>query len=144
MIDWERLRERMRPDLNRIISQDKLSEKDYCDLKLILSNMERTYTNEMFEKEQYENGESRGYNRSSYGVDPYMSTRPSGRVAPYYDHMNTPEYYGANRSNASSYGNNYSTHSQEELFKSQLQGMMHTAQDANTRHVIQEAMDKLR
>lgn len=143
MIDWEKLRGMMRQDLMRFISQDKLSDKDYCDLKLVLSNMERSYTNEMFEKEQYENGESRGYSgRGSYGYDPYISNRPSGRVAPYYDKMDMNDYYGASQSG--NRGQNYSTHSQEDIFKSQLEAMAHTAEDANTRRVIQEAMNKLR
>lgn len=136
MTDWERLREMFRKDLSRFMSQDKLSDKDYCDLKLILSNMERSYTNEMFEKQQYEEG-----GRASYAPDHYISNRASGRVAPYYDKMETSEYYGAHYGRN---GYNYNTHTQEEIFKSQLQNMMHTAEDANTRRVIQEAMDKLR
>ena len=134
MINWERLRNMMRPDLMRIISQEKLSDKDYCDLKLILTDMERTYTNEMFEKDYYGGGESKAYNKigsHSYHESPNYSNY-SGRIAPYYDRYDA------------SHGTNYSGHSQEDIFKSQLQAMAHTAEDANTRRVIQEAMDKLR
>lgn len=144
MIDWEKLRNMMRQDLNRFVSQDKLSDKDYCDLKLILSNMERSYTNEMFERERYETSDTRGYNSSrGYYDNPYASSRASGRVAPYYDMMEMPSQY-YNASHGQNGGQNYSGHSQEQIFKSQLQAMAQTAEDANTRRVIQEAMNNLR
>ena len=147
MIDWEKLRSMMRQDLNRFVSQEKLTDKDYCDLKLILSNMERSYTNEMFEREGYEaSGARGGYNSNSsrgYYDNAYASSRASGRVAPYYDMMEMPNQY-YNASHGQNGGQNYSGHSQEQIFKSQLQAMAHTAEDANTRRVIQEAMDRLR
>ena len=127
MIDWEKLREMMRKDLSRFIAQDKLSDKDYCDLKLILSNLERTYTNEMFENDDELYSKNYSGARNGYRV----ATR--GRA--YHDDMSDNYHEGRNQ---------YSGHAQEEIFKSQLQAMMHTAEDANTRRVIQEAMDKLR
>lgn len=144
MFNMERFRELARPDLNRILSQDKLSEKDYCDLKVIFADLERSYTIEMFEKQQkeeefsgYRMGGRSSYNDMSMGVAPYMNHIPQ---------MNRPQYaqYGGNRGNGGSYGYEYSGHDQGEIFKSQLSEMMHTAEDANTRRVIQEAMDKLR
>ena len=144
MTDWEKLRNMMRQDLNRFISQDKLSDKDYCDLKLILSDMERTWTNEMFERDRYEASGVRGYNSfNGYNDNAYVSSRASGRVAPYYDMMEMPNQYH-NTSHGQNGGQNYSGHSQEQIFKSQLQAMAHIAEDANTRRVIQEAMDSLR
>lgn len=139
MIDWERLRGMMRQDLMRIVSQEKLSDKDYCDLKLILSNMERSYTNEMFEDGQ--NRYSEGSNISGYRKGTGFSNR-------YYGMHTNPEYYENDMSmkmvNNPTGRNQYSGHTQEEIFKSQLHMMANTAEDAATRRVIQEAMDKLR
>lgn len=147
MTDWEKLRNMMRQDLNRYVSQEKLSDKDYCDLKLILSDMERTWTNEMFERDGHEASGARGgydsnFSRGYYD-NAYASSRASGRVAPYYDMMEMPSNY-YNASHGQNVGQNYSGHSQEQIFKSQLQAMAQTAEDANTRRVIQEAMNNLR
>ena len=140
MTDWRRFRELVRPDLTRIISQDKLSDKDYCDLKIILSDLERSYTIEMFEDQErekeysgyrYPHGRINAYYDNVAGRNPGYSSHgydTSGRYAPYHQHIEQ----------------GYSGHNQAEDFKSRLQEMYHTADNAETRRVIQDAMDKLR
>lgn len=144
MIDWRRFRDLVRPDLSRIVSKEKLSDKDYCDLKIILSDLERSYTIQMFEEQEEANG---GY-ISDNGVSGYR--RPHGYARAYYDDMSGQYghgqygYSGRVAPYRQHMDQGYSGHDQSEDFKERLQEMYHTAANADTRRVIQEAMDKLR
>lgn len=138
MMDWERLRDMIRPDLEKYLGQPQLTEKDYCDLKLILSDLEKTYRIQLMEEDSY--GESAaGYYenypmRRSFGSGGYGSY---GRSMPNATHYSNRPSFGRN------YQNGQSGHNEEEAFRAELQGMLQTTSNPNTRRVIQEAMDKL-
>lgn len=131
--DWDRLRSMIYSDIGRLIAQEKASEQDYCVLKTMLSSLEKSYTNEMFER-QRENGSYEEYpsgvrynNNSSYGY-------------------NGPQaYHGYSGYNSrGNYNQGYSGHGDQKMeFKEGLQNMLMTANDPNTRRIIQEAMEKL-
>ena len=123
--DWDKLREtKLRPEINKIIEKPSISEKDVCDLKMLLSSMEKSFTIQMFEDEGY--GDSYEY-RNTYS----RGRRSRG----YYD------YHPNNNRN---YYDGYSGHDEKEDFRMQLQEMMRSSQNPEMRHVIQEAMDKIR
>ena len=125
--DWERLREtKIRPEIHKIMEKPGISEKDLCDLKMMLSVMEKSWTTQMFEEEN--EGRESYANRSSYAR--------GGRSRGYYD--------GPSYGNNSYYDSGYSGRDEKEMFRSQLQEMMRNSQNPETRHVIQEAMDKIR
>lgn len=129
--DWERLREtKIRPEIHKIMEKPGISEKDLCDLKMMLSVMEKSWTTQMFEEEN--EGESYA-NRSSYA-------RRGGNRG-YYD---GPSYGGNSYANNSYYDGGYSGHDEKEAFRTQLHEMMRNSQNPETRHVIQEAIDKIR
>lgn len=134
-MDWEQIRELLYLEVRKIIDRIKVgnagvTDKQACDLKMLFSAIEKTYTIEMFEDE-YENNFSGGYNRRSsrgrnYGVN--YSRGYSGN--------------GVNPNENYIYEN--SGHDEKEYFKSQLHAMIQTANDANTRSALQEALSNIR
>lgn len=139
--DWEQLREKMlRPEINKIIAKDHYVAQDACDLKILLKNMEMSYTNEMFEEEK----------ENDYDEGGFSGARRRGRSRGSYGMFDDYSYgYSGNNNNGQSYGNNSqynrqaSGHTESEIFKHQLQNMMQSATTEESRKILKEAIDNL-
>ena len=146
-VEWEDLREPLRFEINKITEKIRsnggsLTSAIACDLKILCSIIEKSYTIEMFEDE-YE-GNSSGTN---YGNGYSGTSRNRGRNYSYNRSYSRGDY-GTNMPNytngQSGYDAGYSGHGETEIFKSQLQAMINSAGDANTRMALQEAMSSLK
>ena len=122
--EWDDVREPLYFEVNKILdhvrSSKTMTDKQVCDMKTLLSAIEKSYTIEMIEDE-YENGYSgysntkRTYNRS----------------------------YSRGNHNYPNYNSGHIDYEKENM-RSQLHQMMQTAGDANTKQALQEALNSIR
>lgn len=132
-MDWEQIRELLYLEVRKIIDRIKVgnagvTDKQACDLKMLFSAIEKSYTIEMFEDE-YENSSSGTYQYRNSGRS-YNMSRSRGR----HEYMNPNDNYIYNNSG----------HDEKEYFKTQLHAMIQSANDAGTRSALQEALNSMR
>lgn len=122
-VDFEEMRQMLSPEINKIKdeirSSGKITNQQACDLKLLMSIIEKSYTVEMFEE----------YPEESYGRRFYGARR---------------ERYSRDHVEPGVYNRGYSTHSEQEILKKQLHSMMQSSTDPHIQKVLQGAMDELK
>lgn len=133
-IDSEELRELLVPQFNvirdKVKSTGTMTTQQACDMKTLLSCIEKSYTIEMAQDSTGYDNEFSGSYGPRYGYSRRTSRGANGGYVP-RGMMN------------GGYDYDRSGHGDREAFKNQLRAMMQSAPDANTKMMMEQALSSM-